>query len=287
MHLRQGFACLSFLAATLAATTLASAQTTWTGSVNTSWDQAGNWDSGVPTAGDDAIIPNVATLPSTYITNPTCNSLTIESGATLTLGGGFDLTVGGNLTISGTLDVTSSSSEIAVAGNWTNDGTFNNGSSTVELTSTGDLDGTSETTFHNLSVTGGVRTASTRFLANGDVEVSGATELAIGNLLHDIAGNWTSSSAGTTVTGLGTLVFMGDGLMTTGLVSVPNIDVASGTRSVNVSNVDGDVTVSAARSRSSTARRCRSAATPTSRPAARSGSRARSSGRRSSTSPAT
>lgn len=221
-----------------------SAQTTWTGTISTNWSHSSNWDTvTVPGPTDDVIIPSgPASQPSAYILNPECNNLTIESGAVLTLGGGFDLAVNGDLDLDGTLTVSSSTSEIAVSGDWMNDGTFNNGNSLVELDGTGALGGASTTSFGNLSIGGTTRTISSAFSVSGDVTVSSGASIDLGTaLLHTVAGNWTSSAGGISLTGSSTIVFTGTGLLTTLSNTLPNMRVSAGTRSVNDSSVAGDL----------------------------------------------
>ncbi|HZM01243.1 MAG TPA: hypothetical protein VFD43_13430, partial [Planctomycetota bacterium] len=94
----------------------AAAQTTWIGTTDSSWNEASNWDKGVPTSTESVVIAPATNQPSTFTTNPVCLDLTIDVGATLMLSDGFDLTVGGSLTINGSLVVASSSSTIAVNG---------------------------------------------------------------------------------------------------------------------------------------------------------------------------
>ncbi len=76
---------------------------TWTGSASSDWHTAGNWSpSGVPGAGDDVLIPNVARDPVISTGDAAANSLTIDSGAVLDLTTRH-LTVEGALTNNGTL----------------------------------------------------------------------------------------------------------------------------------------------------------------------------------------
>lgn len=221
-------------------------QSTWTGSQNNDWDNANNWSpAGVPTSGTDVIVASAANQPSSYLVGPECNDLTIQSGATLTLGSGFDLEVNGDLTIDGTLTISSSSSEIAVAGGFINNGTFTHGSSMVELTGTGSVGGSSAVTFNELVISGGTRTATAGCTVLGDITVEGGSAFNISNATHSIGGNWVSSAPGVTVTGTGTIQFTGSGLLTTGANSVPNVSITGGTRSVNACTVTGNLTMTA------------------------------------------
>ena len=81
------------------ATATAAGVRTWTGAVNTSWSNAGNWSpAGVPIATDSVVIPFVTNLPTITIT-PTIKALTLAPSAVLTFGCA-------TLTINGSLDAT-------------------------------------------------------------------------------------------------------------------------------------------------------------------------------------
>lgn len=94
---RAGFACI------------------WTGAVDSTWSDPGNWDYCLgfypgENAGDTATIPNVATDPVLDV-DASINALTIQSGATLSLGSSRTLTTHifhlvGKLTGAGDLSVT-------------------------------------------------------------------------------------------------------------------------------------------------------------------------------------
>jgi hypothetical protein len=71
--------------------------TTWTGATNTSWNNAGNWTCGIPLATDDVVINNVTNDP--VIPNGTAavaKSLTISTGAALTIQSGGTLSLNGS-----------------------------------------------------------------------------------------------------------------------------------------------------------------------------------------------
>lgn len=69
---------------------------TWTGAVNTTWANAGNWSNGIPNSTVEAVIPSGLTnYPLIYSTTDNARSLTIESGITgLKLHGGLILSNG-------------------------------------------------------------------------------------------------------------------------------------------------------------------------------------------------
>jgi len=88
------------------------AQKTWTGITSTAWNTATNWSpNGVPAAGDNVIIPSAPAnqpLISGTVT-PTCNNLTVNSGATLTISGTTTnnalLTANGSVIFNGALSM--------------------------------------------------------------------------------------------------------------------------------------------------------------------------------------
>lgn len=93
-----------------------SSSTFWTGASSTSWTTAGNWDNGVPASGVNAIIPTTYDGGGTSITNfpvigtsvnVSVNSITIYTGATLTLQAQSNLTVNETLTNDGTVTINS------------------------------------------------------------------------------------------------------------------------------------------------------------------------------------
>jgi alpha-tubulin suppressor-like RCC1 family protein len=68
----------------------------WTGNAGTAWGTPGNWNpQTVPTSADNVIIPAVNTSPALTAT-VSVNDLTVQSGATLALGG-FSINVNGNV----------------------------------------------------------------------------------------------------------------------------------------------------------------------------------------------
>jgi hypothetical protein len=108
---------------------------TWTGASSNDWNNPANWDNGVPSAENDVIIPDLVANDPVVDEGPgtpaTCNNLSLESDATLTINAGKALTVTGNLSVANakgpaTLTVLSDAS-----------GT---GSLIVEGTATGDID---------------------------------------------------------------------------------------------------------------------------------------------------
>ncbi len=83
-------------------------QTTWTGSVDTDWATAGNWDTDkVPTFFDHVTIPDEPNDPviGSGTTDAVCHNLTINSNASLTVDGKLaylgEVTVNGTMTVNG------------------------------------------------------------------------------------------------------------------------------------------------------------------------------------------
>lgn len=66
--------------------------TTWTGAVNDSWTNAGNWDNAVPTYQHTAVIPDVATQPL-IISNQSVKNIYVDSNATVNISVGNTLSV--------------------------------------------------------------------------------------------------------------------------------------------------------------------------------------------------
>ena len=84
----------------------------WSGGVNSDWGTSGNWFSGtLPTSSDNVVInagaPNMPVVNSDPATPATCNSLTINTGATLTIAAGKALTTSGATTNNGTFNLES------------------------------------------------------------------------------------------------------------------------------------------------------------------------------------
>lgn len=68
-------------------------QTTWTGAVDADWHKAGNWSSGIPGDKSEVFVPNVARSPIISAGNGLALSLTVQTGATLTINASRKLTI--------------------------------------------------------------------------------------------------------------------------------------------------------------------------------------------------
>ncbi|MES2772556.1 MAG: LamG domain-containing protein [Bacteroidota bacterium] len=87
--------CLTLLSILILGTANAlCAQTTWTGSLGTAWNDASNWSAGIPDASDAVTIPNVANKPA-LSTPGVAKSINVNSGST------FTITLSGALALNG------------------------------------------------------------------------------------------------------------------------------------------------------------------------------------------
>jgi len=139
---------------------------TWTGCVSTNWAIPGNWaDGSVPTAADNATIPNVANDPViTAGTVALAKSVTVQSGAVLTIAATGSLTIDGSAT-----------QGILNQGTVENSGILNIG----QTTSTGQFGINSSGTFNNNS--GGQinidRSTGTGFFSSGPLNNYGTVTI--------------------------------------------------------------------------------------------------------------
>ncbi len=74
---------------------------TWTGAINTNWNQACNWSpASVPAVGNDVVIPNTTNDPIIGASaNAVAKSVEVQSGALLTIAANGTLTVNGSRTV--------------------------------------------------------------------------------------------------------------------------------------------------------------------------------------------
>jgi hypothetical protein len=86
-----------------------SSTNTWLGRLNSDWNNAGNWCSGIPTSTTDVLIPLGTPYLAIINTSGDVRNLTIQTGATLTVPAGGTLNIYGNLVNSGTLASTNGS----------------------------------------------------------------------------------------------------------------------------------------------------------------------------------
>ena len=190
------------------------AQNTWTGSVSTDWDNAGNWNTTgvtdrVPNSTDNVIIPNVSNDPVINIPGAVCGALTIESSGLLTSNNPsnnltattIDVQSGGELSIeNGEITITGTSTiagtlNIGPTGLYDANGTFDASTGTITMDGLG-----------RLEVSGTVIALGTLDDGAGTVEYDGGTQ----NVLADDYFNLEIDQSGTktaqgTITAAGTL----------------------------------------------------------------------------------
>jgi hypothetical protein len=132
---------------------------TWLGNTSTDWNTSANWCGGIPTSSTNVVInsgasnfPNLSTGADGL-----ANSVTINSGGSLTIGGTETLT-------------------ITAGGSFTNSGTFTAGSSTsVAFSGTGSIVGT--TTFNNITTSGALTPSATTTI-NGTLTLNSGGTIA-------------------------------------------------------------------------------------------------------------
>lgn len=119
--------CLTSTSNTLTVTVTGTSTKTWLTAGTTAWNTAANWSpSGVPTACNDVIIPSGGTQPTTNAT-ANCRNLTVNSGATLTLGS-LNFNIFGDFTNNGNVNDGSGYTNLYGTNNiWGGTGTYVNG----------------------------------------------------------------------------------------------------------------------------------------------------------------
>ncbi len=89
-------------------TTVNAVDKIWNGSVDNVWNTPANWEQGAaPLLDETVLIPNTANQPIINSNPPRLGGLTVEAGATLTVGNGRTLILSGTITNSGTILVNS------------------------------------------------------------------------------------------------------------------------------------------------------------------------------------
>jgi fibronectin-binding autotransporter adhesin len=161
---------------------------TWSGATSNAWNDGSNWCSGSsPVSSTDVLIPSQATTQPVINSTANCKSITISSGASLTI------------SPAGTLNV---------SGDWVNNGTLAAGSGTVVFTGNDQLiSAPVSCTFYNLTFSGtGTITAAVPVTTSGDLTLNSGT-FSLGSNLLTLIGNFNNNggtsagSGGVTITG--------------------------------------------------------------------------------------
>lgn len=122
---------------------------TWIGGISSNWNLASNWCGGVPSSSTNVVIPAGTSFLPQLTANSNCNSLTINSGASLNVAG----------------------FSINVKGDFTNNGTFIPGAGTIVFDGTGaqSISSVGTLTFYNLTInnSAGVSLAAGAFNLDG------------------------------------------------------------------------------------------------------------------------
>ena len=136
-------------------------QTSWTGLVNTNWNNAGNWTAGIPTSTTNVTLGDAG---FTGINQPTvnvssaCNTITIGGAKATTFTLSKNLVVNGSIIINSNGSISHAGTTITVKGNWTNNGTYT-ATKNTSLVVFGGLaqliSGTAVTSFRRVTVNAG------------------------------------------------------------------------------------------------------------------------------------
>jgi hypothetical protein len=136
-------------------------QTKWKGTVNTNWNNASNWTSGIPTSATDVVIGDASfTGPyqPTVNASASCNSITIGGVKASTLTLTKNLVVSGTFTISSNGTIAHPKSTLTVKGNWINNGTYTTSNNSSKIIFGGNsqlISGSSTTTFRGMVINAG------------------------------------------------------------------------------------------------------------------------------------
>ncbi len=235
--------------------------TTWTGNTDSDWNDATNWDNGIPSNANTVHIPDVSPNPFPVIDNTSGDgdaaSVTVFSGANLTINDNRSLTVVNEVTNDGTITVNGSGS-ISVGDSWTNNGTFSPGTSTITLTSGADVTLSGGATFYNLVIdaagtgAGVVFTSSALLDVDNDFTITdGIYTVADASHTTNIGGNFTvDDTNGSFVDNVSTITFdgttqnIGSALETATLTFNDVVIAGSGTKTVEDQlTINGDLTI--------------------------------------------
>ena len=238
---------------------VAATYTTWTGGTSTDWATASNWNGGtLPTSTLDAIIPSGTTYAPLVAASTTVqvNSLTVNSGATVTLGSGANITVNGasiinNGTIagsSGILNLASTSTGQSITGTGSVYNLTVNNTNGVSVTS-----GTQTVSGTVLLTAGTFTLASSSLIVNGSVTLSGGnfagsapkygTAIPVTYTVATTTGNELTPATGTvgalTISASSSTVTLGSAATVTGLALTAGTLADGGHTLTNSGNISG------------------------------------------------
>jgi hypothetical protein len=180
---------------------------------------SGNWNAYLttwgtvtgPTASDIVIIPRGFTV-TVNITTAVASTVTIVSGAGLTIGNGDKLTVSGAFSNAGSVGIGTGSS-LLVGGNLTNTGPFSAGAGTLSVSGASNNAGNLSVTTGTLTAVGTMTNSGVLSDGTGSMQLGGSltnsgtmTVTANGTLTFDGTANSTITSSGGTYTITGTVV---------------------------------------------------------------------------------
>jgi hypothetical protein len=195
------------------------ANKSWTGSVSTSWAEAGNWNpSGVPADADDIIIPSSCTYYPIILNNRKAKSITINTGGSITFQSGTFTVNGGGVSNSGSMLISGGTLDIQNAtGNLINSGSLTISSGQLKVGNT-----FTNNAGYNFYVSGGTITANitnygTVTSSSGSSLLNGIIANQSGSTVNINGGNLEvtkepSTNAGTISVSSGTLFFNGKDL---------------------------------------------------------------------------
>ncbi|TWT43348.1 beta strand repeat-containing protein [Botrimarina hoheduenensis] len=201
--------------------------TTWTGGVSTSWNNAGNWDNGVPnTATEIAVIGSPA--PTLGNINVNLGGLTVQSNGQLDVASGldFDFAPGATISNAGAINV-APNTDFQLGGTVANSGTITlDGSGAVtdlELFADATLTGGGSVVLTGANARFNDNTAAATTLTNsashtirgvGQIGSNAITNLANqGLIVADTSGGTLTIDIGSLVTNMGTLRATGGGTL--------------------------------------------------------------------------
>ncbi len=241
------FKLAGLFAATLLSSAVHAVTTTSTGSGN--WSTGGTWDSGVPTAGDDAVIAAGHTV--TVDTAASAVSVNVQASGTLDFSVSNNLSVGiGGISVAGTIDATNAGSITSAATNGSthgvyvlNTGSFTAGNGAITLSATNGLGLENDGAFTGgaglittSSFRNGIFTASASFtVGTGGMNISGYYYPTSGTILlnGDISIGQVLDIGAATVSGSGKMIladgndfFLGNGGLA-GSLNVHNLQTAT------------------------------------------------------------